>query len=295
MTARRQDVTEPLDIVRTVAELRRRVAGWRGDGETVGLVPTKGALHQGHLALVRAAAAGAERVVVSLFVNPTQFGAGEDLGAYPRDEAGDARAAAANGADLMFAPAVGEMYPDGFATAIRVAGLAEGLCGDRRPGHFEGVATIVAKLFAQVQPDAAWFGEKDYQQLLVIRRLARDLDLPVAVHGVATVRETDGLALSSRNAYLTAAERRAAPTLYRTLTAMAGRLMGGAAAADEIAAGAAALIAAGFDAPDYLELRDAATLAPVATPARPARLLAAARLGRTRLIDNVPVAPAEMG
>lgn len=281
-----------IETARATDVLRRRVAVWRRDGLRVGLVPTMGALHDGHLALVRAAHAGADRVIVSLFVNPKQFGPSEDLAAYPRDEAADARLIAASGGDLLFAPALDEMYGEDFATTVTVAGVAQGLCGDQRPGHFQGVATVVTKLLNQCQPDAAWFGEKDYQQLLVIRRLVADLALPVAIHGVATVREADGLAMSSRNAYLDAGERRVAPLLYRTLTEIAARLADGRpGAASEAARGAAALEAAGFSGVDYLELRDAETLAPVDAVTRPARALAAARLGRTRLIDNVPVIP----
>ncbi len=278
-------------VARTAADLARRVAGWREAGETVALVPTMGAIHDGHLALVAAAGQDCRRVVTSLFVNPTQFGAGEDLAAYPTDEAADARLLAGAGVDLLYAPTVEEMYPQGFTTAVTVTGaLTEGLCGAHRPTHFAGVATVVAKLLAQCAPDAAWFGEKDYQQLLVVRRLARDLDLDVRIEAVATVRDADGLAVSSRNAYLSAAERRIAPVLYRTLSAMAARLSGGrAAAADEIARGTAELLDAGFAAVDYVALCDAETLAPVGRVHRPARVLAAAHLARTRLIDNVAV------
>lgn len=279
-----------LETVRTVPQLRARVAGWRAAGETVALVPTMGGIHDGHLALVRAARAACEHVVVSLFVNPTQFGPGEDFERYPRDEASDARMVRAEGADLLFAPDVAEMYPDGFSTAVTVSGVSSGLCGDSRPGHFQGVATVVAKLLLQCLPDRAYFGEKDYQQLMVIRRLANDLDIPVAIEGVPTVREDDGLALSSRNAYLSFAERDGAPALFRTLSAMAERLADGRAeAAGEIAWGLAELEKAGFDPIDYLEVCDADTLTPVDRVTRPARILAAAYLGATRLIDNVPV------
>jgi pantoate--beta-alanine ligase len=197
----------PLPIVRTVAELRAQVAGWRKAGQRVGLVPTMGALHEGHLSLVRLAREHAERVVVSVFVNPTQFSPNEDFDAYPRDEAHDAGLLAGVGCDLLFAPGVAEMYPPGFATTVTVAGVSEPLDGTARPGHFVGVATIVSKLLNQCGPDVAVFGEKDYQQLQVIRRLARDLDLPVEIVGGPTARAEDGLALSSRNAYLSAAER----------------------------------------------------------------------------------------
>lgn len=279
-----------LEAARTVSHLRARVAGWRTAGEAVALVPTMGGIHDGHLALVRAARAACDRVVVSLFVNPTQFGPSEDFERYPRDEATDAGLVLAEGADLLFAPDVAEMYPDGFATAVTVSGVSGGLCGDSRPGHFEGVATIVAKLLLQCLPDHAYFGEKDYQQLMVIRRLARDLDISAAIEGVPTVREADGLALSSRNAYLSPAERAAAPELYGVLSAMAERLADGSTkAAEQMAWGLAELENAGFAPIDYLEVRDAETLAPVERAARPARVLAAAHLGKTRLIDNVPV------
>ncbi len=280
-----------LETLRTVAALRARVAAFRADGP-VGLVPTMGAIHDGHLALVRAARQSCARVVASVFVNPTQFGPAEDFAAYPRDEAGDAARLAAAGCDALFAPGVAEMYPAGFATTVTVAGLSEGLCGAWRPGHFAGVATIVTKLLNQARPDAAFFGEKDYQQLQVIRRLARDLDIGVEIVGVATARAPDGLALSSRNAYLSAAERAAAPALWRTLREAAGRLADGSArAADEIARAKAALEAAGFDRVDYVAVADAETLEDVEIVDRPARVLGAAWLGRTRLIDNVPVAP----
>ena len=252
-----------------------------------------GAIHDGHLALVRAAAAGSDRVVASLFVNPKQFAAGEDYSAYPRDEARDARLIADAGGDLLFAPPGEGVYPDGFSTAVTVQDLAEGLCGAFRPGHFEGVATVVAKLFNMVRPDAAWFGEKDFQQLQVVRRLARDLDLGVEVHGVPTVREPDGLALSSRNVYLSAAERAAAPTLNRALRALAER----AAAPDADIPGAIreaerTIAGAGFGTIDYVAVVDRETLRPAEAPiTEEARALAAAWLGKARLIDNVPVVP----
>ncbi len=280
-----------METVRDPEALGARVRAWREAGETVGLVPTMGGIHDGHLALVRAARAASDRVVASLFVNPAQFGPDEDFSGYPRDEEKDAALIEAAGGELLYAPSVETMYPDGFQTTIKLAEVTQGLCGDHRPGHFDGVATLVAKLFAQCAPDAAWFGEKDYQQLLVVRRLARDLDLAVAVHGVATVREADGLALSSRNAYLDARERAIAPALHRTLTLVAEAVAGGAPPAGETARGHAALLDAGFASVDYIELRDAETLAPVETMTRPARVLAAAWLGRARLIDNVAVAP----
>ena len=280
-----------MNIARTVADLRRHVAEWRGNSERVGLVPTMGAIHAGHLALVRAASGQNERIVASLFVNPKQFGPSEDFSAYPRDEAADLMAFEGAGVDLVFMPAVGEMYPPGFVTNVRVGGISEGLDGAFRPGHFEGVATVVCKLLLQCLPDAAYFGEKDYQQLLVVRRMARDLDIPVRIEGVPTVREADGLALSSRNVYLSFEERRAAPLLNRVLREVAAEI---AARPDDIRAslerGLGALNAGGF-AVDYLELRDAADLGKVDRLAASSRLLVAARLGRTRLIDNIPVIP----
>ena len=279
-----------LAVARTVAALREAVVGWRARREQVGLVPTMGAIHQGHLALVRAARGQCHRVVASLFVNPKQFGPAEDLAAYPRNEAADFAAFAAAGVDLVFAPTVEEMYPEGFATRIEVGGPSEGLDGLVRPGHFAGVATVVAKLLLQTLPDVAYFGEKDYQQLLVVRRLVRDLDIPVEIAGVATVREADGLALSSRNAYLSPEERRVAPLLYRVLRDAAAELKRDpAGVAAVLECGTARLSDAGF-AVDYLELRDAADLTPLTRLAGPARLLVAARLGNTRLIDNIAVA-----
>lgn len=276
--------------LRSVAALRTQVDAWRKAGLSVGLVPTMGGLHAGHLALVRAARAASDRVVVSIFVNPRQFGPAEDLASYPANEAADMNALQAAGVDTAFVPAVAEMYPDGFATTVSVAGLSDGLCGAYRPGHFDGVATVVSKLLIQCLPDVAWFGEKDYQQLLIVRRMVRDLDLPVRVMGHPTVREADGLALSSRNAYLGADERRVAPALHRAIAEVARRVAGGAAdCGAECEKARAAILTAGFAAVDYVEVRDAETLAPMARATRPARVLAAARLGKARLIDNVPV------
>ena len=281
--------TGDIAVARTVAALREAVGGWRAKGERVGLVPTMGALHRGHLALVEAAHGQCERVVASLFVNPKQFGPREDFAAYPRDEAADLAKFAEADVDLVFAPSVEEMYPPGFSSNIRVAGISDRLEGAHRPGHFDGVATVVAKLLLQCLPDAAFFGEKDYQQLMVVRRLVRDLDIPVRIEGVPTVREPDGLALSSRNVYLSPEERRVAPRLYRVLNDTAAVLRERPdAAAPALAGGISALDGAGFIT-DYLELRDAADLSPMITLDRPARLLAAARLGRTRLIDNIAV------
>lgn len=281
-----------MEIVRTARDVRAVTGGWRGGGFSVGLVPTMGGIHAGHLALAAAAKREDGRVAASLFVNPRQFGPGEDLSAYPRDEAADAARLASAGVDVLFAPALDEIYPDGFATTVSVAGPSEPLCGAFRPGHFDGVATVVARLLVATAPDTAWFGEKDYQQLQVVKRLVRDLGLPVAVRSVATVREPDGLALSSRNAYLTADERRRAPALHRALAALAAAVAGGAAdVAGEAARAAEALRRAGFDPVDYVAVVDAETLAPLTgPPRRPARAMAAAALGRARLIDNVAVA-----
>ncbi|MDE0335132.1 MAG: pantoate--beta-alanine ligase, partial [Defluviicoccus sp.] len=271
-----------IEIVRSAEEIRRRVAGWHAEGLSVGLVPTMGAIHEGHLALVRAAAAGSGRAVASLFVNPKQFAPGEDFSAYPRDEAWDARLIAEAGGDLLFAPPGECVYPEGFSTTVTVGGLTDGLCGAFRPGHFEGVATVVAKLFNMVRPDAAWFGEKDFQQLQVIRRLARDLDLGVEVHGVPTVRESDGLALSSRNVYLSADERAAAPTLNRALLALADRAAAPDADIPQAIREAERTIAgAGFGTIDYVAVVDRETLRPAEAPiTEEARALAAAWLGK---------------
>jgi pantoate--beta-alanine ligase len=280
-----------LQRARTIADLRARIAAWRKTRESVGLVPTMGALHEGHLALVAAARRACDRVVASIFVNPKQFGPSEDFAAYPRDEAADLELLRAAHVDLAFLPALAEMYPPGFATTISVGGPSDGLCGRQRPGHFDGVATVVTKLLLQALPDIAYFGEKDYQQLMVIRRLARDLDIPVQIAAVPTVRAADGLALSSRNAYLSQEERQIAPTLARVLREIAATLAREPeAVARELVRGAAALEGAGF-AVEYLELREAETLAPIASAAgAPARIFAAVRLGKTRLIDNMPIA-----
>jgi pantoate--beta-alanine ligase len=280
-----------LKTVRTVAVLRTALAGFRERGETVALVPTMGALHAGHLALIAAAKKRCDRVVATIFVNPKQFGPREDFSRYPRTLAADRKALAAAGVDVLFTPTVEVMYPADFATAVTVAGLSDGLDGSFRPGHFAGVATVVAKLLIQTAPDVAVFGEKDYQQLAIIKRLARDLDLPVRIEGVAIVREGDGLALSSRNAYLTAEQRQAAPALNRALAQAASDVARGHREWPAIADTAIrAIRAAGFERVDYVALCDAATLEPVATAAKPARILAAAWLGATRLIDNVAVA-----
>ncbi|SFJ08474.1 pantoate--beta-alanine ligase [Albimonas pacifica] len=285
-----------VDIVRSVAELRARVADWRSEGARIAVVPTMGALHEGHLTLVREAMARAERVVTTLFVNPRQFNSAADLAAYPRTEESDARKLAALGEGLvLFAPDGDEMYPPGFSTGVSVAGVGEGLCGAGRPGHFDGVATVVTKLLLIAGADAAMFGEKDFQQLQVVRRLASDLNLPTEIVGCATVREPDGLALSSRNVRLSAEARLQAAALPRALFAAARRLEAGDPPAAVLAEGEAAILAAGFARVEYLELRAEEALAPLAAPDRPARLLAAAWIDEVRLIDNVPVAPATPG
>jgi pantoate--beta-alanine ligase len=277
-------------ILRTIADLRHTVAGWRRSGDTVGLVPTMGALHEGHLTLVKRAREQCGRAVVSIFVNPTQFGPNEDFTRYPRDLEGDAAKLATVGADAIFAPQVAEMYPEGTVTTVTVAGLTEGLCGPFRPGHFQGVATIVTKLLLQCLPDAGFFGEKDYQQLQVIKQMVRDLDIPVRIEPVATFRESDGLAMSSRNAYLKPQERALAPLVYKVLTSVAAEMKDGGSATSATARGKQELLQAGFARIDYLDAVDAVTLKPVERAERPARIAAAVFLGQTRLIDNVAVA-----
>ncbi len=281
----------PLPIVRTVCDLRRAVEGWKSEGHAVGLVPTMGALHEGHLSLVRLAGAQAGRVVASVFVNPTQFAPHEDYDAYPRNEAADAALLAEAGCHLLYAPGVAEMYPNGFATTVTVSGLTDVLDGLARPTHFAGVATVVTKLLTQAQPHLAVFGEKDFQQLQVIRRLVRDLDLPVDIVPGPIVRAADGLALSSRNAYLTDAERRVAAELNRALRQAVEALRARRPVADAEADAVARLTAAGFAKIDYVEVRrphDLARLGP-GPLAESARILAAAHIGRTRLIDNMGV------
>jgi pantoate--beta-alanine ligase len=275
-------------IVRTVGDLRARIAKWRKAGERIALVPTMGALHQGHLSLAALAKKQADRAVVSIFVNPIQFGPREDFNLYPRDEAGDLQKLAGAGADLVFAPDLGEMYPPGFSTRVNVGDLTEDLCGAARPNHFDGVATVVTKLLLQCAPDIAIFGEKDYQQLLVIKLLVRDLNIPVEIVGAPIVRESDGLALSSRNAYLSPAERKIAPLLHRTIVEIAADLANGRGADDAAEAARFKLEAAGFRV-NYVAVRHPDTLNPLHGPVKQARVLAAAFLGKTRLIDNVPV------
>jgi pantoate--beta-alanine ligase len=281
----------PLPVARSVADLRAIVGDWKRQGLRVALVPTMGALHEGHLTLVREAGRRADRVVASNFVNPTQFAAHEDLGRYPRQPEEDARLLAGAGCHLMFAPSVEEMYPDGFATSIAVAGPALGLEGAARPQMFGGVALVVTKLFNQVQPDVAVFGEKDYQQRMAVRRFVRDLDLPIEIVGAPTERDGWGLALSSRNAYLSDDELTIARRLNGVLAEAGVRASAGESVAAVEAAAAAALLDAGFASVDYVAIRVADDLRPFANDVvdAPARILAAAWLGKTRLIDNIAV------
>lgn len=276
-----------MQTIRKVDALRAAISEFRKAGERVALVPTMGALHAGHMALVAAARRHADRVVVSIFVNPIQFGPNEDFDKYPRQEQRDARMLSDARVDILWAPGVGEMYPDGFATHVSVSGVSEVLDGAHRPGHFDGVATVVTKLLNQVRPDAALFGEKDFQQLAVIRRMVTDLDMGIEIVGVPTQREDDGLALSSRNAYLAAEDRAQAVALPRALGVAERALEKGASVEEALESAREMLTAAGFEV-DYVTLVDAETLGdPVA--GRPQRLLAAARLHGTRLIDNIAV------
>jgi pantoate--beta-alanine ligase len=277
-------------IAETIADLRTRIAGWRNaKSARIGLVPTMGALHEGHLSLLREMKARADHVVVSIFVNPAQFAPHEDFDRYPRNLKDDLAKLATTRADLVFAPGVAEMYPHGFATRIEVAGPSAGLETDFRPHFFGGVATVVAKLLTAAMPDIAIFGEKDYQQLLVIRRLTVDLGLPIEIIGGAIVREPDGLAMSSRNAYLKPDERRIAGKLNLVLKDLAARARSGETIPSAEAAGKTALLEAGFNSVDYVAIRDAETLEKIETLSRPARILAAAKVGATRLIDNFGV------
>lgn len=285
-----------MQTIRALNPLRQACAALRaaaGPGAKLALVPTMGALHDGHLTLVRRARDMADVVAVSIFVNPKQFGPNEDLAAYPRQLARDSEMLEAEGVDLLWAPDVAAMYPDRFATNVSVEGVSAGLCGADRPGHFDGVATVVCKLFNQVSPDLAVFGEKDWQQLAVIRRMARDLDLSApaatAIVGVPIVREADGLAMSSRNAYLSPEQRAAAAALPRAMKAAIERLAIEHPAGEVLAALADTLLGAGFASVDYAELRDADTIAPLDAASGNARLFVAARIGKTRLIDNMAV------
>lgn len=278
-----------LEIIRTVADLRAKSAQFRGAHATVGLVPTMGALHDGHLTLARSAKLDNVRVIATLFVNPKQFSPTEDFGAYPRDEEADAALLEKVGVDVLFAPNIEEVYPEGFSTGVAVGGLTQYLCGATRPHFFGGVATVVTKLLLMALPDRAYFGEKDFQQLQVIRRLVRDLNIPTAIVGVPTIRESDGLAMSSRNAYLSPAQRKIAGALPQVMQETVAELRNGLVAAPALAAAKARLHKAGFDRVDYLELCDEQSLQPIAIARPPARLFVAAFIGKTRLIDNWPV------
>ncbi|MGK6324998.1 pantoate--beta-alanine ligase [Sphingomonas sp. DT-51] len=277
-----------MEVYRELAALRAALEAARASGREVALVPTMGALHAGHIALVEAARRPGTTVVASIFVNPRQFGAGEDLSRYPRKETSDIAMLTDAGCDLLWLPPVEQMYPAGFATNVSVSGVSEGLDGAARPGHFDGVATVVAKLFNQVRPTRAFFGEKDFQQLAVVRRMVADLDFDIEITGVPTQREDDGLALSSRNVYLLPEERQKAVALPRALGVAARAIAGGADTAKALDDAAATLTAAGFTV-DYVALVDADTLAPDPAPGARRQLLAAARLGNTRLIDNLAV------
>ena len=277
-----------MQTVRDLNELRAAIAAFRAEGARIALVPTMGALHAGHIALIDAAKRAGTKVVASIFVNPTQFGPNEDLARYPRREAADSRMLVEAGCDLLWLPTVETMYPDGFASTVSVAGVSETLDGAARPGHFDGVATVVTKLFNQVSPDAAFFGEKDYQQLQVIRRMVSDLDFTIDIVGVPTQRDDDGLALSSRNIYLDEEERAKAVALPRALGVAARAIARGIPAEEAAAEAQTSLVAAGFTV-DYVTLVDAETLAANPGADRPRRLLAAARMGQTRLIDNIAV------
>ncbi|MDQ7081253.1 MAG: pantoate--beta-alanine ligase [Paracoccaceae bacterium] len=276
-------------IVRRLDALREQVTAWKSAGESVAVVPTMGALHAGHLSLVEAAAADCDRVIVTIFVNPKQFNNPDDLASYPRTEEDDSRKLADYRVDLIYAPDADQVYRPGFSTNVSVSGVSEGLCGAHRPGHFDGVATVVTKLFLQTQADKAFFGEKDYQQLQVVKRLVSDLDIPIEVIGCPTVRDADGLALSSRNLLLSAEQRLIAPTIHAALTEARDAIRAGADVAGALEDARRRILDAGFDSVEYLELRDAGDLHPLATADRPARLLAAAVLGKIRLIDNIAV------
>lgn len=274
-------------VVRAAAALADKVAGWKRSGMRVGVVPTMGALHDGHMSLLRAARRHCDRVIVTIFVNPLQFDRADDLAAYPRDAAQDLARLEAEHADVLFAPDVSDVYPEGFATRVAVSGVSEELEGAYRPGHFEGMTTVVTKLMCMTQAGWAFFGEKDWQQLQIVRRLVADLNLPVSVMGCPTVREADGLALSSRNLRLTPAERRIAPALYQVMQQAAQGIRSGRDAERELDDARSRLLEEGFTAIDYLDLRHAETLRPLIGAGEPARLMAAVWLGRVRLIDNI--------
>ncbi|MEZ5832113.1 MAG: pantoate--beta-alanine ligase [Dongiaceae bacterium] len=278
-----------LEIVRTVADLRAAVTQYRRSGASIGLVPTMGALHDGHLTLARSAKLDNARVITSIFVNPKQFSPTEDLARYPRDEASDVAMLREIGIDLVFAPDASEVYPDGFSTSVSVGGLTQHLDGLSRPQFFIGVATVVTKLLLQTMPDRAYFGEKDFQQLQVVRRIVRDLNIPVAIVAVPTIREADGLAMSSRNRYLSPAQRKMASALPQIMHDTVAELRTGAVASPILATAKGRLHQSGFDRVDYLELCDESTLQPIPVAHAPSRLFVAAYIGTTRLIDNWPV------
>lgn len=278
-----------IPILRTVAELRACVRGWKRADETLGVVPTMGALHDGHLSLVQAAQRDCDRVIVTIFVNPKQFNNPDDLAKYPRTETADAALLAPLGVDAVFAPGADQVYPEGFASSVRVTGISERLEGLHRPGHFDGVATVVAKLFGMTLADRAYFGEKDWQQLQVVRRMAADLNIPTEVVACPTIREADGLARSSRNTRLTAEARAVAAALPLEMSAAAQAMRAGRPVPQALAAATAGLLAAGFERVDYMDLCDAETLLWIDRVDGPARLLAAAWVGGVRLIDNIAV------
>ena len=276
-------------IIRTVANLRAQVGAWHAAGQTVGLIPTMGALHAGHLSLVAAALSHYDRAIATLFVNPKQFNDAADYAKYPRTEDSDAAKLATVDAHLLYCPYPEEMYPAGFSTNVNVSGVSAGLCGGTRPGHFDGVATVCSKLFLQSGADGAFFGEKDYQQLKVVQRFVADLNIPITIHPCATVRDADGLALSSRNQHLSPEHRTIAPAMHRAMTAAAGAIAGGQNRNQALEAAQAATLAAGYHRIDYLEARREADLSPDFDAGEPARIFAAAFLGETRLIDNIPI------
>jgi pantoate--beta-alanine ligase len=278
-----------IPILRTVGDLRALARGWRAAGQTIGVVPTMGALHDGHLSLARRARGECDRVITTIFVNPKQFNNPDDMKKYPRSEVADAALLGSVPVDAIFAPPVEEVYPDGFITTVSMGGVAQPLEGHMRPGHFDGVATVVTKLFGMSLADRGYFGQKDWQQLQVVLRLARDLNLPVEVVGCETIRDPDGLAMSSRNVRLTVEGRAKAPVLYAALTAAAADIRAGQSDRMAIREAAEAMRAAGFERVEYIELRDAGSLMPSDDPARPRRMLAAAWIDGVRLIDNIPV------
>ena len=280
-------MAQKFSIVRTVVQFRQYINEWREAGFSVGLVPTMGALHEGHFSLVDRSVAENDRTCVTLFVNPKQFIPNEDFDVYPRNEAADSKALKGRLVDLLYAPPLDEMYPEGYITSVSVPGIGEILEGKFRPGFFTGVATVISKLLIQSSADRAYFGEKDYQQLRVIERMAADLDIPAEIIGCPTVREKDGLALSSRNAYLSAKERATAPYLNAVLVQISRSVRGGSNCTRAVNEGKKKLLQAGFIKVDYLEVVDSKTLMPVSTPSESSRILAAVWLGKTRIIDNI--------